>query len=682
MNLDVYSNNRLVRNSASIDLEWTPYSGEYSHSKTKIISAAFCTNLGTKIVLHISHFEKSNNPERQLILTILKYLDKFELTFGWYTTGIAKYDPETGDYLDGKDSDFFILDNRCKLHSLSSPVTYSQSGVSTFLIGRNRKHIDLYKVYSKEIIQKGVFNDKYRTLHLDEVSEALLGIGKYSASNSNNEVSTTTGTTVHLLSVQDQIEYVKRDAELTMMLACYNNCLVLRIMEFIAHVSEMDYVIACHTGVTKWYGNIYDKMIERDECRLQSSEHKIPKQEIAGGNSIEPKKGFYKNEPIDELDVKGMYPTIAIEHNISFETVNCRCCKDNPNARIPEVMNEINGRLENKGLSPRKETYWLCKIRKGAFPTKLKELLMERRHFQQLLKQEQVKPKEQQQQQQEIISHYESRQIALKLLANAGYGAFAKKEFAYSDYRVSEIITGFGRIIHKTMEQLGFQRYGFQTVFGFTDSIFIKHCRIASDGNSNKQIARFLMDCEHELNVNIEHKNRFTYTIIFDKKNRYIAWTGKGEDRPILKNLDGLSRKYPKWIKQQIENIATYLITKPEDDVTHLIRQAFEDLDYGRFNPKDLQFTEQLNKNPNQYPNDKKIRVKILSSELRASKGELVYWYESLTSKRGYSTKVKDISITKYKEILWDKIKDMLEIAGYNIDSIKADLLYTHEIYS
>ena len=92
-------------------------------------------------------------------------------------------------------------------------------------------------------------------------------------------------------------------------------------------------------------------MIERDECTLQSSGHKIPKQEIGGGNSIEPKRGYYKNEPIDELDVKGMYPTIAIEHNISFETVNCRCCQNNPKARLPnEVINEINERLQKKGL--------------------------------------------------------------------------------------------------------------------------------------------------------------------------------------------------------------------------------------------------------------------------------------------------------------------------------------------
>ena len=68
--------------------------------------------------------------------------------------------------------------------------------------------------------------------------------------------------------------------------------MVLRIMEFIALYSEMDYIITCNTGITKWYANIYDKMIERDECTLQSSE---------------PKRGFYKNEPMDELYVKWMY---------------------------------------------------------------------------------------------------------------------------------------------------------------------------------------------------------------------------------------------------------------------------------------------------------------------------------------------------------------------------------------
>jgi DNA polymerase elongation subunit (family B) len=133
-----------------------------------------------------------------------------------------------------------------------------------------------------------------------------------------------------------------------------------------------------------------------------------------------------------------------------------------------------------------------------------------------------------------------------------------------------------------------------------------------------------------------------------------------------------MSRKYPTWIKQQIEKIAIHLITKSNaDDVISVIKQAFEDLDYGRFDPEDMQFTEQLDKNPSQYPNDKDIRVKVLGLEISASKGELVYWYESLSNKRGYSTKIKDLSVRKYKQILWDKIEDMLEVAGYNITKMK-----------
>ena len=80
-----------------------------------------------------------------------------------------------------------------------------------------------------------------------------------------------------------------------------------------------------------------------------------------------------------------------------------------------------------------------------------------------------------------------------------------------------------------------------------------------------------------------------------------------------------------------------------------------------------MQFTKQLDNTPSQQTNDKDIRIKVLGLELAAGKGELVHWYESLANKRGYSTKVKDLSIKKYKHILWHKIKDTLEIASYNI---------------
>ena len=166
------------------------------------------------------------------------------------------------------------------------------------------------------------------------------------------------------------------------------------------------------------------------------------------------------------------------------------------------------------------------------------------------------------------------------------------------------------------MEKIGFECYGFQTVFGFTDSIFVRHhgtgsANVTTTESSKQYIVHFLEDCQHKLNIKIEHKNRFLFTIIFDKKNRYIASTGNPEDRPILKNLDGMSRKCPIWIKQQIEKIATHLITKSNvNDVIPVVKQAFENLDYGRFEVKEMQCTEQLDKSPNQYPNDNTFGLK------------------------------------------------------------------------
>ena len=53
-----------------------------------------------------------------------------------------------------------------------------------------------------------------------------------------------------------------------------------------------------------------------------------------------------------------------------------------------------------------------------------------------------------------------------------------------------------------------------------------------------------------------------------------------------------MNNKYLIWVKQHLEKIATYLITNSNvNDLISVIKQAFEDLYYGRFDPKDMQFT-------------------------------------------------------------------------------------------
>jgi len=662
-----------VKDSASIDLEWIPYKRKYEHKKTKIFAACFCSNWGERVVLHISRYSASPNPEKALIQDILFYLNQFPLTFGWYTTGVAVYDATGLNRVKGHDSDFFVLHQRCILYHLNSPIkvkaTYAR------LVDSNKKHIDLYKIYSKEIIKNGVFNKRYRTDKLEDVAQSLLGIGKYTYKDPvTGSKIIVSGENANDLPFDIQMRYVTRDAELTMMLAYDNDCLALEIMKYIAFYSEMDYYRCCHTGVSQWYANIYKNMIKTRECVFEYTQNKkIPKQYIAGGNSIQPKKGFYKNQPVDELDVKGMYPTIAIDHNISFETVNCQCCQNDRESQVgAEVMDEIDNSLLELNKEARTRPYWICHRIKGAFPTKLQGLIRERDKYQTLLKEEENKPREKRDLQK--IVQYNARQMALKLLANAGYGVFGREEFDFSDYRVSELITGYGRLIHKQLQKIASEKYGLESIFGFTDSIFIKNARIET-------INSLIVECKNKYNITLEHKNRFINTIIFDKKNRYVAWTGNPTDKPILKNLDGMSGRYPKWIKQNIAKIATHIITSEDyHAIRSLIEQAFNELKSGKVNHQDLAFVTKLSKEPEEYKNEND-RMRVLAKMLGAQKGDTVCWYETLPklhhekSNRTYSIKPDNLNLEKYRRLLLNKLSDMLEITGFNMEGLRSQLL-------
>ena len=112
------------------------------------------------------------------------------------------------------------------LTSIEIKKTYAR------LVDPNKKHIDLSRVFSKVIIQSGIFEGKYRTTDLDSVGQALLGVGKYGKLNAGTS------------------DISSLPSILAMRLAQYNNCLALRIMKIFAGYAKMDYYLVCHTEIS------------------------------------------------------------------------------------------------------------------------------------------------------------------------------------------------------------------------------------------------------------------------------------------------------------------------------------------------------------------------------------------------------------------------------------------------
>jgi DNA polymerase elongation subunit (family B) len=679
---EIKSHRNEVLNSSSLDLEWVPYKGKYQHGKTKIYAAAFCTNWGERIVLHISNYNESkfSNPEKALIMDILFYFNQFPLTFGWYTTGIAVYDNKTGKRIRGKDSDFFLLHQRCLYYNLNSPFEIGYKGSYIALKkGSYNKHIDLIKVYGKKVIQDNVFEGKYGTPSLENVSSALLGISKYDNINAG---------IVNILDkpIDEQKKYVKRDAELSMLLAQYNNCLVLRLMKEFAKYAEMDYFKICNTDVSKWYENKYEKMIFKGEVILDHTpNYKLEKREYGGGHHTIPKKGFFHDSVIYELDVKGMYPSIIIKNNLSFDTLNCNCCKNDQSSYLNQnTIDRINEYLIEKKINRRVSNYWICKKRQGALPLILLNVLSEREKYLNLLKQE----KSSSNPNALLVEEYQTYQLGAKLFANAGYGLFGTDYFRFSNYKVAECITGEARRIHIQMETIAKQPpFDFDIVFGFTDSIFVRVNKIGTREVEGEKIQQFISTCKKELGITIEIKNKFVNSIIYGKKNRFVGWSGKENEDIIIKGLDGLAKSNPLWERRWFYKILTEIIKKPEkrfETIPNLLRESMLELknEIGKSKERidqELKFSQKLRFASEYYKQS--VRTGRLGRLLDKDQGEEIYWFETIRKDNDtngtFSTIIPtsdNLNLLKYKKTLLRKLKDTLQITGFDVNKINSSV--------
>jgi DNA polymerase, archaea type len=166
-----------------------------------------------------------------------------------------------------------------------------------------------------------------------------------------------------------------------------------------------------------------------------------------GATVLEPKKGIYHNLVV--VDVISLYPTMAVLYNISFDTVNCECCRDDP---IAKISSEISSMINSDPNMKDKKEYWICKKTEGIFPKKLR-----------LFKEERIRQKE--------LGNM-IKQMALKILINGGYGVFGSRFFKYQDQRVAELITAYGRYTLTKMQEFA-EEMGLNVIYGDTDSLFI-----------------------------------------------------------------------------------------------------------------------------------------------------------------------------------------------------------------
>lgn len=579
---------------AVFDLEW--------NTETKQIYAfGLVDSNGRKIVLHLEDFNKD---EANLLLSILAEIRRYPLTMGFNTTG--------------QDSDFATLDQRCKKLKIPSPVdvyTFRSDNGKEFTLYRlfDRRHIDLYKIFSKPMIKNSIFNNAYRSNKLNDIALALLGRGKTEG---------VTGKNAQDMSVETQKEYVLNDAQLEYDLTNAYDGEILNLMQTIADIVNLPLERVCNTGITTWI----KKVLQDQGLEINQSYRVNFEESYKGGNIFEPEPNYYKN--IKVVDVASLYPSVIINYNLSPDTINCSCCHDNKFSK--EIINK---------------DYWFCTQNTGKYSGKMTEWRKLRLKYKK--------------EGNEIMS------TGLKILINGSYGTFGSPFFAYSDYRVAELTTATGRYIQKKMFELA-PLFNFVVIYGDTDSLFF-------DGNGN--IDNFLKECKDKLNVDVEFEKTFSRMIITKKKHYFglaeklDKKTGQIKRQVVIKAMEGNKDDRPEWINEVFNQFVLDFCYAPEESLNNIIMETLKnaviDLYAGKVDTKKLRYSARLTKEVNDYKNDTQ-HVKI-AKMINAKEGDIIYFFKT---KKGVSVFDKDIDYDILKEELINVVSDALDILKIDYSEI------------
>jgi hypothetical protein len=404
------------------------------------------------------------------------------------------------------------------------------------------RDIDLLKVFAKPLVKYVIFKNKYKSLRIHEVATALLSYGKLDKKSGNS---------IGKMSISERKEYCQHDAHLVAELVKADNGNILKIMEVIANHTGLKLEEVCHKGMTGiWtrilndaiskkvelvgynnlsftlrklyyknyqsfskYGGIENDIEElgleeeddnededfHDIRNSQEDEHwnftkSNSQKERQAKESVRKYKGAIVLEPVRGLhhdvylfDVTSLYPTMIIKYNLSPETVNCSCCRNDPKAKeicSTELLKDCKHFPKNG--------YWICQRRIGLFAKLLQELTEKR-----------IKYKD---------SGLEVESQAIKAIINSGYGVFGHPYFKYYDPRVAELVTTFGRRTLKMMQDVA-GRMGFAILYGDTDSLFLNNVKSLEDAK------KFLSQCKSELGVDVGHEKTFSELILVGKKH-------------------------------------------------------------------------------------------------------------------------------------------------------------------
>lgn len=239
-----------------------------------------------------------------------------------------------------------------------------------------------------------------------------------------------------------------------------------------------------------------------------------------GGLIFQPVMGFH--ERIAEMDFVSMYPTIMVEHNVSPETVNCRCCRNNA---VPELG------------------YTICERREGIVPSTLRTVVNKRSAYKK-------KKKALKKAGDEGWKLYDRRQNALKWMLVTCFGYLGYKNARFGRIEAHESVNAYSRDAILHAKEIA-ERHGYRFIHAIVDCMWLE-----KEGATEADYDALALEVGREVGIDISLEGIYNWILFPASKmdprvptaNRYVGWYETGEIK--IRGIEMRRRDTPTFIKR------------------------------------------------------------------------------------------------------------------------------------
>ena len=302
-----------------------------------------------------------------------------------------------------------------------------------------------------------------------------------------------------------------------------------------------------------------------------------------GGHIFEPLIGVF--DQVVELDFSSMYPSLMANFNISSETINCKCCKDDGTGiRVPGGGG-----------------FHICSKRQGIISKSISLPLRKRLQYKDYNK-----------------THddlrYKFTDIALKWVLVVSFGYLGFKNARFGKIEAHQTVCAFAREFLMRSAEIA-EQHGCRIIHGIVDSLWLQDTKGRTPEEFEKLTKGIAEKISREMKIPMNWEGRYNVIVFLPSRaerdiptlNHYWGIKSNGEVK--VRGIEVRRRDTPKIVKDaQYAFIDIFQGAKTADEFNERIPQAKKKLfEYvervysGEVSRDELTIKQKISRSPNQY---------------------------------------------------------------------------------